>query len=214
MLADAMFSERSAMNLQPNAISECLARLRAAGTPLLDSGSLRFVVGAGFVNCSVSPNGQHWAHLFRPANEFAGPLTHLGLLCSVETPDCQITLKKIVVRKLPAFSALAGDAAMQKAIAVTDKQTMAQWLPVIMAAQPAEIDDDAWRIACALKSISAGAPAPLAAAVSRSVRWSPMTGQSASTAASDSSRTCRSSRRIGSAHSHAARSHDMASGAR
>jgi outer membrane protein assembly factor BamB len=121
---------------------------------------VRFVMGAGFIHCSVSPDGTHWAHLYRPANEFLGPKTHLGIVCSVESPDCQLTLRKVVVRKLPVLTALAGDDAMQKAIPVADK-TLAQWLPEVMAALPADVDPDAWRFACALKTIAAGAPAPV-----------------------------------------------------
>ncbi|MCA9268298.1 MAG: hypothetical protein KDA41_07495, partial [Planctomycetales bacterium] len=123
---------------------------------------VRVIVGAGFVSCWISDDGQHWAHLYRPANEFLGRATHLGLVCNEGAENCSITLDAVRVRELPALNRLLDDNVLAAAPALPEAQSVGDWLTQTAHTQPADASTERWRLACAVKTLGAGCPAELA----------------------------------------------------
>ncbi len=117
---------------------------------------LKFVGGCG-VKCYTSIDGIHWARQLQPFDSPNGPLTHLVLWCPQGNQLRNIRLRHVTLRKLPAVEALAPAELFAKA-PVLSANDLNAWNIAVAKSVPPGATADAWRRACALKSLAANGP--------------------------------------------------------
>ncbi len=139
---------------------ESVEERTAALTP--DPAWVRLLFGCGILRCWLSVDGVHWAEpFFDPRSSLPGDVTHLGLHYVANRPDLKIRLSAVHVRSLDALNALADAALRKQAPALPRATDYGDWLTQVSAAQPPEADTHAWRRACAVNTLAAGAPLSL-----------------------------------------------------
>lgn len=123
---------------------------------------VRLLFGCGILRCWVSGDGVHWAEpFFDLRTHLPGDVTHLGLHYPANRPDVRIRISDVYTRPLETLNALAEANLLPQALALPQAFDYGDWLTQISAAQPPEVDTDAWRRACAVKTLAAGAPRSL-----------------------------------------------------
>jgi len=121
---------------------------------------VRFLIGAGWVRCWISPDGENWALLNWGDPWHSGALTHLGIGCAEDAPGAQVTVRQIRLRELPTINGLVEQELLQRARSFDAAESYGHWLADVAQAQPADVDAPSWRIACALRTIATGASSP------------------------------------------------------
>ncbi|MBW3599657.1 MAG: hypothetical protein KY475_20600, partial [Planctomycetes bacterium] len=118
---------------------------------------LKLLFGCGILRCWLSADGAHWAEPFHDLRSgLPGDVTHLGLHVAAKRPGCRLVLKSVRARPLAAIPSLAGETLLREAPAWPLLDNYGEWLDRAIAAQPFDADADAWRRACAVKTLAAG----------------------------------------------------------
>ena len=137
---------------------------RRRATPYLrDRLWVKLVPGAGTFKCFISGDGLN----FSPMGEkfetsVPSGCQSLGLYC-LPGGDRGITLRQLQIRELDAIAALAPANLREQALALDDLPDVGNWLAEVTRHRPADVADDAWRRACAVRTLS-GRPSALLAA--------------------------------------------------
>lgn len=130
---------------------------------------IKLIVGCGAVKNLVSDDGLHFSRGDSPIQNAGGmkPCSTLGIYCQPTDEPRSIRVRSVEVRRLPALARLAPDKVFEAALALVGEGnwTLGDWLANVIDNQPAEIDPAIWRRACAIKTLQAGPPTPLAAAI-------------------------------------------------
>ena len=124
---------------------------------------LRLISGCGMVKCYGSADGLHWARFGSIEGEQTGPIGRIGLECLPSGGQSSIRLQRITMREFSHISKLAAAVFVAKAPAMSGANlaNMANWLAEVAKRQPAGVDADEWRRACALRTLSGDVPAAL-----------------------------------------------------
>ncbi len=123
---------------------------------------LRLVFGAGQLRWWVSPDGIHWAEPVEPIRNLPPDVTHVGLHCVSRAEATGVTLRRMVVRELANLAELAPAELRSQSIARNAVPSLGAWLSDITELTPPGADTNAWRRACAWKTLAAGCPRPVA----------------------------------------------------
>jgi outer membrane protein assembly factor BamB len=116
----------------------------------------RMVFGAGTLRWWVSADGVHWAAPELPRAYLPPDATHLGLHCLRGKGRYEIRLRRIQLRSLPALAALAPAELVERAAPLQQAPHIGAWLAQVATLRPEGTDPDAWRRACAIRSLGAG----------------------------------------------------------
>jgi len=124
---------------------------------------VKLVPGAGTFKCFISADGLS----FSPMGEkfetsVPSGCQSLGLYC-LPGGDRGITLRQLQIRELDAIASLAPANLREQALALDDLPDVGNWLAEVTRHRPADVPDDAWRRACAVRTLS-GRPSALLAA--------------------------------------------------
>lgn len=117
---------------------------------------VRLVFGASQLRWSISPDGVHWAEPAEPIRNLPLDITHFGLHGVVREAPIRVTLRQFSVRDLPYLAALAPSELRAQAVAKNSAPSVGAWLADVTETTPAGGDTNAWRRACALKTLAAG----------------------------------------------------------
>ena len=116
---------------------------------------LKFVGGCG-LKCYTSLDGVHWARTLQPMESPAAPLTHLAVWCSQGGEARGIRVRRVTMRKFAAVQSMAPPAEIMAKAPVLPIPNFAAWEAEVAKRKPANVGGDAWRRACALKTLAAG----------------------------------------------------------
>jgi outer membrane protein assembly factor BamB len=120
---------------------------------------IKFVGGCG-LKCYTSLDGRHWARMLQALETPPYPLTHLTLWCPPSGQPRGIRVRRVTMRKLEAVESLGpGAEIMAKAPALPIPDS-ASWLAEVNKRKPDQVGRDAWRRACALKTLAMGGSVP------------------------------------------------------
>lgn len=117
---------------------------------------IRLVFGAGQLRWWVSSDGKHWAEPVEPIRNLPPDLTHIGLHCVSRHGPVRIALQKLEVRELAGFALLAPTELREQAVSRATLPSIGAWLSDVTELTPAGADSNAWRRACAIKTLAAG----------------------------------------------------------
>ncbi|HEY2148439.1 MAG TPA: PQQ-binding-like beta-propeller repeat protein, partial [Pirellulales bacterium] len=116
---------------------------------------IKFVGGCG-LKCFTSLDGVHWARMLQPLDAPPYPLTHLTLWCPPSNQPRGIRVRRIEMRKLEAVESLAPSGEIMAKTPALPIQDFASWLSEVKKRKPDQVGADAWRRACALKTLAMG----------------------------------------------------------
>ncbi len=120
---------------------------------------MRLVLGPSVFKCWISGDGKHWGRLPEPPRRnVAGGFRTVGLYCQPGEEPREITLKRLSIRELSGVTSLAPVELRERAPVLDDPPDIGAWLAAAADSQPKDVDADAWRQACAIRTL-AGAPA-------------------------------------------------------
>lgn len=119
---------------------------------------IRLFFASGSLRWWISADGVNWALADLPLAHRTGGISHIGLHCVSKKDDCRIRLRRLELRRLPEFSALADAALVERAPTVTDAPNVGVWLAKATETQPDDVELDDWRRACAVRVLSVGGP--------------------------------------------------------
>ncbi len=123
---------------------------------------LRLLFGCGMLRCWSSLDGVHWAEPFyEPRTNLPGDVRYLGLHAAANRPECRIRLRSIHIQPLNALNGLAEEQLRVKAPAFPLAADMGDWTTQVSSAQPSDVENSAWRRACAINTLAAGCNASL-----------------------------------------------------
>lgn len=117
---------------------------------------IRLFFASGSLRWWLSADGVNWALADIPLSYRTGGITHIGLHCVSKKDDCRIRLRKLELRRLPEFSALADASLVERAPAIIDAPNVGVWLAKATEAQPNGVPLADWRRACAVRVLSTG----------------------------------------------------------
>ena len=121
---------------------------------------LRLVLGCGTLKCWTSADGEHWSRALAPLQNPDGlqAYSQLGLYCLSGDEPRQIRLLSVEVRELGAISELAPREVLERGLALTGDADMdlGLWLQTVIENQPQGVEPNAWRRACAIRTLAAG----------------------------------------------------------
>ena len=119
---------------------------------------IRLFFASGSLRWWISADGVNWALADLPLAYRSGGVTHIGLHCISKKDDCKIRLRRIELRRLPEFSALADAGLVEQTPVIIDAPNVGVWLAKSTETQPADVPLDDWRRACALRVLAVGGP--------------------------------------------------------
>jgi len=117
---------------------------------------IRLLLASGSLRWWISADGVNWALPDLPLANRTGGISHIGLHCVSKKDDCRIRLRRLELRSLPEFSALADATLVERAPAITDAPNVGVWLAKATEAQPDDVALDDWRRACAVRVLAVG----------------------------------------------------------
>lgn len=123
---------------------------------------VKFLYGCGNLRWWISPDGVHWAQPDGANDNPTGQRTTMGLQVVGKRPGTGITLKRVSVRELTGITQLASKELVEKGLAILDKPQLGNWLAEVTRKQPADVDSNDWRRACAIQTLGHGCPRDLA----------------------------------------------------
>lgn len=116
------------------------------------------LLGCGQLRWAISADGVHWGEVdVAQTDASPGQLLGVGLQVVAKAPRASITLERLQLRPLAAFSAIGPAGWQTTGFASGEHKLLADWHKEILAKKPAELDPAAWRRACALRTLAAGA---------------------------------------------------------
>lgn len=119
---------------------------------------IRLLLASGSLRWWISADGVNWALPDLPLAYRTGGISHIGLHCVSKKDDCRIRLRRLELRSLTEFSALADGALVERAPAIADAPNVGVWLAKATETQPDDVALDDWRRACAVRVLAAGGP--------------------------------------------------------
>lgn len=125
--------------------------------PLCAAGQwVRLVAGSGTIKCWTSGDGRHWSRAFDPLRGVRGAWSQVGLVAFKTVTPRRITLEHLRVSELGAVSGLADEKLREQvpASVFTADTDLAAWQARVKESQPAGADPDAWRAACAVRTLA------------------------------------------------------------
>jgi outer membrane protein assembly factor BamB len=128
---------------------------------------VRLLVGAGAIKCWISADGIQWARVLDPIRFKDSLASSVGVCCGVGKTPHAIKLRSVAIRRLPHIEGLVPAALRGRALALSDARDMGNWLQRVLEGQPPDVDAVTWRIACAVRTLAAGADGEVARAVLR-----------------------------------------------
>jgi len=114
---------------------------------------VRVTLGAGVFRCYTSGDGLYWSELQPSSNAVAGACTTIGVYCCAGKARRAIKLRSIEVRRLDALMSLAPQEIVDRAAAVAAATSFADWQQRLAQSQPKDLTPEAWRRACALRTL-------------------------------------------------------------
>ncbi len=151
-------SDRTCVSWQSGETTEVsLAPIQEAIVPLVDEHLwIRLVFGCGMIRYWISCDGVHWAHAEQARGGLTGPVTHVGLHCLRNVPDCRITMRRLVLRRFAAIESLGDPDVADSAPSLHDSPNIGVWLTSVTESQPEAIELGVWRRSCAVRTLAAG----------------------------------------------------------
>lgn len=124
---------------------------------------LRLVVGSGTCKYYVSADGQFWRSSGeRPwQNVDTGGVAALGIYCAPGDDERSITLAHAEVREFVSIDHLIPMDLRNRALVLDNADDWSEWLEVVERRRPDEIPLDAWREACAVRTLWGSPPVEL-----------------------------------------------------
>jgi outer membrane protein assembly factor BamB len=134
--------------------------------PLVDAHCfVRMLYGAGNFRWWLSSDGIHWAQLEMAQDAPPASRRYLGLQVVANRPKTHLTLKRIALRELRGLAALAPAEIRERASGFPAAASLGDWLADVTRLAPVDVDLAAWRRACAIRTLGAGANRELAHAL-------------------------------------------------
>lgn len=122
---------------------------------------VKLLYGCGVLRAWIGSDGEHWAPLDSATDDAQPGIRSVGLQV-VAKRAAGLTLQRIQMRNLSGLSALADDALVARAPSDLKAKSLADWLQEVAARQPENVAAADWLRACTLRTLAAGAAAPLA----------------------------------------------------
>ncbi|MCH5376168.1 MAG: hypothetical protein JJ992_19530, partial [Planctomycetes bacterium] len=117
---------------------------------------VRLLFACGSVHGSTSVDGVHWVDGDKFWGDVNEPATHFGLMHAGGVHDGRIRLRRIQIRSLPEFNALADPELVRRAEPWTQAPGMGLWLTKVAESAPPDVDESAWRRANAICTLAQG----------------------------------------------------------
>jgi outer membrane protein assembly factor BamB len=140
---------------------ETAADLGTQIVPYSGSGQwLRIVAGCGAIKCWIGGDGRHWGRPFDPILGVQDGFSHAGLMAFKDSAPGRIGLKHIEVRELSSLVDLADPRLLEKVPRelLRPSADFEAWCRDVLASQPAGVETPAWRVACAVRTLTQGRP--------------------------------------------------------
>lgn len=118
---------------------------------------IRLQFGCGTYRWWISSDGRNWAQPTYMRESLPGKIDSFGLFLVGSRPKTQATLRRIELRELTGLTSLAVAELTDKAIVPKDATNIDPWREEITKARPADVAEDDWRRACAIKALGVGA---------------------------------------------------------
>jgi outer membrane protein assembly factor BamB len=117
---------------------------------------VRLLFACGTVHWWTSCDGVHWVAGDKHWGDLNEAATHFGLMHCGELAEGRIRLRRVQVRLLPEFNALADPELVRQATPWPRVNGIGSWLTNSMESMPPGVDADAWRRASAIRTLGHG----------------------------------------------------------
>lgn len=127
--------------------------------PAAMSGSrawVRIVQGAGVLRVWLSTDGETWGRAFDAQFDTEGGCERIGLLITRGDRPRGMILHSVTIRELPLLTSLVPAELLAKVPRLKFVTRLDEWNEQVAKLKPADVDETAWRRACALKTVLLG----------------------------------------------------------
>ncbi len=117
---------------------------------------VRLLFACGTVHWWISGDGVHWVAGDKHYGDLNEPATHFGLMHLGGLEQARIRLRRVQVRALPEFQALADPELVRQATPWSPASGFGEWLTKTTESAPPDVDANAWRRASAIRTLAHG----------------------------------------------------------
>ena len=122
---------------------------------------VRLLFACGTVHWWTSCDGLHWVAGDKHWGDLNEPATHFGLMHQGDLEAGRIRLRRVQIRSLPEFNALADPELIRQATPWSRANGIGPWLTKTTESMPPGVAADQWRRASAIRTLSHGCAKPL-----------------------------------------------------